>query len=140
MWANSLQQWSKIVRKKNGGRCLYCGSPAEDAHHLFSKKKIPQLALLIANGVPMCESCHKMFPNYRSPEPGEFWLLRKKLKGMYKTVGPVNSQKSERRVIRRPFYSLAPLMLSLIEPSGRPPRTRNYRRKRCPKSTPSRLG
>ncbi len=54
--ADSL--WSQVVRRKNNGRCLYCGEPARDAHHLISRA-VKAFRHSLMNGVPLCYQHHR---------------------------------------------------------------------------------
>ncbi len=63
--------WRKVVRLKNGGRCIMCPQPVDEAHHLIScshkaHRHNPQ------NGVPLCLECH----GYAHANPAKFkaWL------------------------------------------------------------------
>ena len=48
--------WAMIV--KHGKNCVCCKKPADDAHHIFYKKKYPQLTFSVNNGVPLCVQHH----------------------------------------------------------------------------------
>jgi len=50
--------WSKAVRSAFGWRCIVCGGPATDAHHLRGKKSHPALRWEPLNGVALCRRHH----------------------------------------------------------------------------------
>ena len=51
--------WSKVVKSRDGNRCIYCGSTEKlETHHIKSRTKFPDDALDIENGVTLCHKCH----------------------------------------------------------------------------------
>ncbi len=88
MWAKDIYSWGKIVRKKNCGRCIYCGAKSEEAHHVIAKSKLPELALLIENGVPVCRSCHDNLPVYPDTSAR---IYKRKIEALCRSLG-VNVQ------------------------------------------------
>jgi hypothetical protein len=100
MWANNLTSWAKIVKRKNRGKCIICGLPATQAHHVCSRAKNPQLALLVENGVPLCNSCHGVMRKYRSAESYSQAIFRAKLMKLSQKVGVVKSNRRHPRVIK----------------------------------------
>lgn len=53
-----LDKWARNVKMRDK-RCQVCGSPvALEAHHLFYKSFLPQLAYSISNGLAACSLCH----------------------------------------------------------------------------------
>ncbi|KKK43408.1 hypothetical protein LCGC14_3168490 [marine sediment metagenome] len=50
--------WSVLVRQKNGGRCVMCGKPCRDAHHIIPRGKKAHRHNL-KNGLPLCYPCHQ---------------------------------------------------------------------------------
>lgn len=56
----TLAAWAIQVKERDCYTCRDCGSTENlDAHHIYSKKKHPELILDIDNGTTLCESCHK---------------------------------------------------------------------------------
>jgi len=56
----ALLQWSKAVKKRDGYRCIWCGSIEYlEADHIKRKIQFPELALDISNGRTLCKKCHK---------------------------------------------------------------------------------
>lgn len=53
--------WSQIILRKNGGRCVVCGEPARDPHHLISRG-LAATRHSLTNGIPLCRSHHSMNP------------------------------------------------------------------------------
>jgi len=53
-----LHYWSKAIFKRDSSRCQICGEPAVDSHHILFKKHYPQLALLVNNGIALCDIHH----------------------------------------------------------------------------------
>ncbi len=53
-----LQMWSVRIRERDGC-CQKCGTTDDlHAHHIIPKKLMPNLALVDANGVALCHTCH----------------------------------------------------------------------------------
>lgn len=51
--------WAKVVKSRDGNRCIYCGSTEKlETHHIKSRTKFPADALDIENGVTLCHRCH----------------------------------------------------------------------------------
>lgn len=46
------------VFARSGGRCVLCGAPAIDAHHILERKLYPNGGYYLANGAAVCEPCH----------------------------------------------------------------------------------
>lgn len=63
-----LSRWSKLVRLRDGGKCIVCGGKFDiwrlHAHHIRPKSLYPYLALRLSNGVAVCAGCH-MGPVHR---------------------------------------------------------------------------
>ncbi|AUS08078.1 hypothetical protein C1X05_04055 [Laceyella sacchari] len=56
-------KWSKRIKKRDGYRCVVCGSKQHpSAHHLFSKSAYPALKNHKDNGITLCRfGCHQQF-------------------------------------------------------------------------------
>lgn len=51
--------WARQVKERDGC-CQMCGSTENlEAHHLVPKALIPDYALVLGNGIALCNSCHK---------------------------------------------------------------------------------
>ena len=56
----SLQAWAHQVKNGDENCCTVCGTTENlHAHHIFPKSIFPERALLIQNGVTLCEYHHK---------------------------------------------------------------------------------
>lgn len=65
-----LRNWSVQVRKRDGMRCVVCGSIENlQAHHIIRASVNRGLALSIGNGVTLCARCHLMA--HANPQPAE---------------------------------------------------------------------
>jgi len=51
-------QWSERVRKRDGHRCVLCGSQRIRSHHILPKEEYPSLRFQISNGVTLCYLHH----------------------------------------------------------------------------------
>ena len=60
----SSQQWSYLIRQREG-RCYACrGTENLHAHHIKSKYYYPDLRLDLSNGAALCSVCHSKFHAY----------------------------------------------------------------------------
>ncbi len=50
--------WKLGVIEFWGEMCEVCGKPTGPPHHFFRKENFGILKYVVANGVPMCASCH----------------------------------------------------------------------------------
>ncbi len=59
----SLEQWSFQVKKRFQFKCSLLNQSESrlESHHLYSKKKHPELALEILNGIPVTAGIHQFF-------------------------------------------------------------------------------
>jgi hypothetical protein len=46
------------VFARSGGRCVFCGQPAVDAHHILDRKLFADGGYYLANGAAVCEVHH----------------------------------------------------------------------------------
>jgi hypothetical protein len=57
--APNLAVWSFLVLKRDGNKCIKCGSTENlEAHHIKSKNEYPALIFNINNGITLCHKCH----------------------------------------------------------------------------------
>ena len=55
----TLYAWGLQVKERDKNMCQICYSTDNlHAHHILSKSKHPTLALLLNNGITLCETCH----------------------------------------------------------------------------------
>lgn len=58
----NLAEWGNAVKKRDGftcQQCRVCGGKKLHAHHIIPKSVDPQKELELANGVTLCDRCHK---------------------------------------------------------------------------------
>lgn len=58
-YSNTKQSWWTInaaVRKRDGGKCVFCGDKADDVHHVTSLSRGGTTSM--SNLVSVCEDCH----------------------------------------------------------------------------------
>lgn len=48
----------EAVFARDGGRCVNCGSPAQDAHHILERRLFPDGGYYLDNGASVCGPCH----------------------------------------------------------------------------------
>ena len=55
-----LNHWATQVRKRDGGKCVVCGSTVKlEAHHIVPVSVDPTFSLTPGNGVCLCYTCHR---------------------------------------------------------------------------------
>lgn len=55
-----LRLWSRLVKTRDGHRCVNCEATTEiEAHHIIRKILSPASALDVGNGITLCRSCHR---------------------------------------------------------------------------------
>ena len=57
--AETISEWSEIVRERDGWKCLICGTTEKKyliAHH---KDTADNMKFIVANGQTLCRSCHR---------------------------------------------------------------------------------
>lgn len=54
-----LRLWGRLIKFRDGGRCLNCGDSNEiQAHHVMRRTLVPFAALDQGNGISLCRGCH----------------------------------------------------------------------------------
>lgn len=57
-----FQRWSKLIKRRDNKECKKCFSKEKlHAHHIINYSFDPSMALVIDNGITLCETCHKEF-------------------------------------------------------------------------------
>ena len=51
-------QFREGVFARDRHRCVVCGVPAQDAHHILERRLFPDGGYYLANGVSLCAECH----------------------------------------------------------------------------------
>jgi hypothetical protein len=54
----SRDEFRKQVFERDGGKCLFCPSPAADAHHIMERRLFPDGGYYADNGASVCEPHH----------------------------------------------------------------------------------
>lgn len=55
----ALQNWSKLVRDRDGNKCVVCGNCERiQAHHILEKRYYPEIKFDINVGISLCPHCH----------------------------------------------------------------------------------
>ena len=52
------EAFSTTVLARSRGRCVLCGAPAVDAHHILERKLFADGGYYAANGAAVCADCH----------------------------------------------------------------------------------
>lgn len=52
------EQFKSAVFTRSGGRCVFCGEPAVDAHHILERKLFGDGGYYLSNGAAVCEADH----------------------------------------------------------------------------------
>jgi len=68
-----LALWAKIVKLRDGGKCLHCGSiKFLNSHHLVAKENY-RTRYELDNGVTLCVKCHK-YDRRKSAHGNPVWF------------------------------------------------------------------
>lgn len=51
--------WSKQVRMRDGQICQRCGKFGDEAHHVATRSRRPDLKHVLSNGATLCHDCHR---------------------------------------------------------------------------------
>lgn len=54
----SRDDFRAAVLRRDGGRCVLCGQPADDAHHILERRLFPDGGYYLDNGASVCDGCH----------------------------------------------------------------------------------
>ena len=54
----SRNEFKDGVFRRDSNRCVRCGCPAADAHHLLERRLFSNGGYYLANGVSLCSACH----------------------------------------------------------------------------------
>lgn len=62
----AFAEWREAVYKRDNYTCQFCGEKKKylNAHHIRLFALFPALRFDVANGVTLCEECHKETPTY----------------------------------------------------------------------------
>lgn len=52
------EEFRAAVFARDGGRCVFCGAPAQDAHHLLERRLWSDGGYHPDNGIAVCAACH----------------------------------------------------------------------------------
>ncbi len=52
------ETFKRLVLARAGGRCVFCGAPAVDAHHILERKLFDDGGYRLCNGAAVCAACH----------------------------------------------------------------------------------
>jgi len=64
----SRDEFRTAVFLRDGGRCVLCGGPGADAHHIVDRKLFPDGGYYLDNGATLCEGCHLQAETSSNPE------------------------------------------------------------------------
>ena len=72
------------VFRRDRGRCLVCGHPAVDAHHIVPREQVVGGGYLVENGISLCSECHVRAEAGAIPSADLFSLVRKQVLASYR--------------------------------------------------------
>lgn len=88
-------EWAILVKLHAHGLCEWCGKPAQDAHHMVSRRHAATRHLP-ENGVALCKGCHLHFHNKESLTGWE--LFQTSRPESYRLVGLLRRAECKRSV------------------------------------------
>lgn len=54
----SRDEFREAVFRRDGNKCVACGAPAQDAHHILERRLFPDGGYYLDNGASVCGECH----------------------------------------------------------------------------------
>ena len=63
MRVNTLVEWAKAVRQRDGNKCVVCGDRQPvtiEVHHIVPRCHWKHMELETNNGICLCHSCHRL--------------------------------------------------------------------------------
>ena len=54
----SRDEFKTQVFARTKGKCVFCGQPASDAHHIMDRKLFTDGGYRLSNGAAVCNDCH----------------------------------------------------------------------------------
>lgn len=54
----SREQFREAVLQRDHGKCVVCGAPGQDAHHIMERRLFPDGGYHVDNGATVCGACH----------------------------------------------------------------------------------
>lgn len=101
-WVNNPSAWVRAVKKRDG-TCFQCDQTEKlIAHHIFPRSDLPQLSLLLANGVTLCRECHKRY--YRPGRGVGYRFYREKLRALLRIIFALGASVGANQTVRPPGY------------------------------------
>lgn len=103
-YADTSEEWSKLVRKKYQNRCICCSADwGLGAHHVISRR-YKVLALYIPNGLSLCTICHNYVESIKGTQRYErvmrILIGWKRLHLLYKMKGESLEPEFEEEIMR----------------------------------------
>ena len=71
---------------RDKGRCLFCGAPAVDAHHITDRNEMPKGGYVKENGISLCARDHILVEMYHSSGKS-WWVTGKHPDDLYRMIG-----------------------------------------------------
>lgn len=54
----SRAEFNRLALERDEGRCVHCGKPAVDVHHIMERKLFPDGGYYLDNAASLCSACH----------------------------------------------------------------------------------
>lgn len=67
------ENFRNVVFTRDKFKCVFCGKPAVDAHHITDRNELEHGGYVLQNGISLCEEHHKMAENFHETN-GEKWI------------------------------------------------------------------
>ena len=85
-----LKRWRNAFREgvfaRDGHRCVCCGRPAVDAHHITDRHDLPNDGYAIENGISLCAWHHRLAEVYNMAS-GMYWIRGYHPYDLYARIG-----------------------------------------------------
>jgi 5-methylcytosine-specific restriction endonuclease McrA len=67
------EHFRAVVFTRDNFKCVFCGKPAVDAHHITDRNELKYGGYVLQNGISLCEDDHKKAEKYHETN-GEEWV------------------------------------------------------------------
>jgi hypothetical protein len=80
------EQFRTGVFQRDRSRCIFCATPAVDAHHITDRSEMPNDGYAVENGASLCARCHVLVEAFHM-SGGMFWISGMHPNDLYRRIG-----------------------------------------------------
>jgi 5-methylcytosine-specific restriction endonuclease McrA len=79
------EKFRTVVFARDHSKCVFCGKPAVDAHHITDRSEMPHGGYILENGISVCEEHHIMCEKFHITN-GDEWHYGFHPNDLYKKI------------------------------------------------------